>query len=86
VWLVGDFFPSPIPFLCLPVCLSVIQAIATLANQILIPEHYTPEEAGSIGATLIGTGLFSSILVGYLVDRTREYRLLMWSGMFAAGR
>jgi len=59
-------------------------AIATLANQILIPEGYTSEEAGSIGATLIGTGLFSSILVGYLVDRTREYRLLMWSGMIAS--
>jgi hypothetical protein len=64
--------------------LGLFNAIASLTGELLTPLGYTDDDAGTAGGLFIGLGLVGAGIAGYLMERYRNYLLLIkGGGMFA---
>jgi predicted MFS family arabinose efflux permease len=57
--------------------MAVFNAMTTVLYQLIEPSGYSSENAGIFGAAILISGLFSTSVVGIIMDRTHAYRLLL---------
>lgn len=57
--------------------LALFSAITTLLSQLIEPIGYSSDDAGTFGAILIIAGLLSALVVGFIMDRTHAYRIIL---------
>lgn len=57
--------------------LGIANSMTTVLYQIIQPSGYSSEDAGIFGAVLIVTGILSSFVIGFIMDRTHAYRLML---------
>ena len=64
--------------------LGLFNAILTVVNNLLSPCNYGEAMAGNFAAMLIAAGLVGAGIVGFVMEKTHAYRLLLKSGFTAA--
>ena len=57
--------------------LGIANSFITLLYQLIQPSGYSSTNAGIFSAIFLVTGIFSSILIGVILARTRAYRLIL---------
>eukprot|EP00039_Didymoeca_costata_P005797 m.84733 g.84733 ORF g.84733 m.84733 type:complete len:468 (+) comp12978_c0_seq1:206-1609(+) len=70
-------------FLAFGIGLGIFNAVSTLLAQMIAPQGYTPNDAGTFGGILIGSGLVGAGIAGAVLDCTGAFltveRLSYWS-------
>ena len=61
-------------FVCYGLNVAVLQAVATLAAQILTPFGYDSLEAGVMSAAVVVSGVLGSAVLGWLMDAFHVYK------------
>ncbi|XP_076329016.1 solute carrier family 49 member A3-like isoform X3 [Tachypleus tridentatus] len=62
---------------CLGCPIGMFSVLITLMEQILTPQNYGELLIGWCSTIMIGSGLIGSLIIGVIVDRTKEFILLM---------
>lgn len=57
--------------------LGICSAVVSVLDQLIAPSGYTSEDAGVFGAAVIIAGIFNSFFVGFIMDKTHAYRLIL---------
>eukprot|EP01136_Pigoraptor_vietnamica_P017044 Opistho-1_new@61670 len=63
---------------------GIFNAVSTLLEQIVRPHGYDKDDAGLLGALVIGFGLVGAGVTGPLVDKTRRYKEVLKVAFVAA--
>jgi FLVCR family MFS transporter 7 len=64
-------------FASFAIFVAFFNAISSLMNQIVVPYGYSDDDAGIFGSCMIGAGLFGAALSGFLIDKTKRYKLFL---------
>jgi nitrate/nitrite transporter NarK len=56
---------------------ALFNAITTLLDELIQPNGYSSTDAGIFGAIIIIAGLLHAFVIGFIMDRTHAYRLLL---------
>eukprot|EP01137_Pigoraptor_chileana_P030615 Opistho-2@17354 len=56
---------------------GIFNAVSTLLEQIVLPHGYNKDDAGYLGALVIGFGLVGAGITGPLVDKTQKYKQVL---------
>jgi len=64
--------------------LGLFNAVTTLVEQLVRPSGYSKDDAGTLGAVLIGAGLLAAGVVGPVMDKTQAYNRILKIGLLCA--
>jgi hypothetical protein len=66
---------------CFALGVGLFNALITVLNQFVEPLGYSNTAAGLFGAIFIGGGLLGAMVMAYLMQRTKDYRILAKGGV-----
>lgn len=70
-------------FMAFSIGLGIFNSMINLINQLIFPQGYSNDDAGTFGMVLIVCGLVGAGIIGVVLEKTRAYRTILKVG-FAA--
>ncbi len=64
-------------FISISMFLGIFNSVLGLLNQMIENYGYSNDDAGLFGAMIVSSGIFFSVGVGYVMDRTHAYKTLL---------
>jgi FLVCR family MFS transporter 7 len=71
-------------FISFGIALGLFNAMASVAEQLIRPFCYNEDDASLFTGLLIGCGIVSAFFVGFYLDRSHQYRLVLKAGFCLA--